>query len=150
MLGGGILFVLFLAYSPTGKPATLQREFFLSDKFGLVRREFIRSASNRRGLSHLPRKLIFETDAPGIEAYLLDLSRYPPEELVQRMLSLTEKLEAGQPPQGPDLLLGGKILNRTVWQLHSWPWALAHPTRLLLVKASQDSTLKVKISYGRD
>lgn len=147
---GIVLFVAFLAYSSTGKPATTQRDFVLTKQWGLVKRELIQSASNRRGLRHLPRKIIFETDDDGIEAYLLKMPGLGSKEFVPRMMSVTDDLAAGRPPQGADVIRQGKIQQGTVWQIHRWPWAISHPQYLLLVSSAKDAELRVRVSYGRD
>lgn len=122
----------------------------LTRQWGLVKRELILPSANRRGLRHLPRKIFFETKENGIEAYLLQMPPLGSENYVSRMMSATDDLAAGNPPQGPDVLRQGKIEQGTVWQIHSWPWSFSHPHYLLLVSSKNDAELKIRVSYGRD
>lgn len=150
VLGAITLLIGFLALSPAGKPPTVVRNVSLSKQWDFVARDLILTASGNKGMAHLPRKITFATDQQDVQAYLVNMPLLATPGYADYMLGLAKDLAAGRPPQGPDLLQAGSVGKQTVWKINSSPWTFSRPNYLLLLRSTDEATVNVRISYGRD
>lgn len=136
----------WILVSRTGKPPDAAQTLLVSPKFG-VKRVPIRSASNRKGLQHLPRTVSLTTKGKPFRAALLDLSTIPDaQRKVEVFLKASAEIESGAVPTGNAVVRSVRGVTRELVRLHRWPWGAAD--YMLIVAADEDTEVDVRVSYG--
>lgn len=137
----------WILLSRTGKPPDVARTLVVSPKFG-VKRVPIRSASNRKGLRHLPRSVSLKTSGKPFRAALLDLSTVPDPQLkVEAFLKASAEIENGVVPTGEAVMRSVRGVDQDFVRLHRWPWG-GGADYMLIVAADEDTEVHVRVSYG--
>lgn len=137
----------WILLSRTGKPPDAAQTLFVSPKFG-VKRVPIGSASNRKGLRHLPRSVLLRSSGKPFRAALLDLSTIPDaQRKVEAFLKASAEIESGAVPKGKVVIRSVRGVNQDFAMLHRWPWG-GGADYMLIVAADEDTEVHVRVSYG--